>query len=111
MTQAYRELTDAEINGLVIVEWDDITGPAEAYSPKGLAGFGASVQVEGDFADGVVEIVGSNDGVNFHTVPDVDGQPIALSGPSIRELSTAVAFLRPVVPDGATVSVTMAFRS
>ena len=111
MTQAYREFTDAEINGLIIVEWDDITGPAQAYSPRALSGFAASVQVQGDFASGVVSLMASNDGVNYHVLPDVEGNPIQLSEAGMREVSTAAAFIRPDVPAGATVSVTMAFRS
>ena len=109
--QAYREFTDAEISGLVIVEWDDITGPAEAYSPRGLAGLAAAAQIEGDLAGGEVVIEVSNDGKNFHPVTFLGSGDSLIAAPRVVEFSTSAAFIRPAVPAGAVVTVTLAVRS
>ncbi len=74
-----------------------------------------SVQVSGTFGSGgVVTIEGSNDGVNFSTLTDPQGNPLSFSSSKIEAVTEMVAYIRPSVlsGDGTTsLNVTMACRA
>lgn len=74
-----------------------------------------SVQVEGTFgAGGVISIQGSNDGVNYVTLTDPQGNPLSFTSAGLEAITEMVAFIRPVVlsGDGTTnINVTMACRA
>jgi hypothetical protein len=73
-----------------------------------------SMQVEGTFgAGGTVIAEGSNDGVNFRTLNDPQGNPISMTAAGIKTILESVLHVRPRVTagDGTTsLSVTMFAR-
>ena len=72
-----------------------------------------SVQVTGTFGGATVVIEGSNDGTNFHTLNDPQGDPLSIGSAKIEAVSEIVVFIRPriVGGDGTTsLNVTMLSR-
>ncbi len=54
-----------------------------------------SVQVDGVFDGGTVELRGSLDGVTFHDLLDAHGYVVTLKAPGIKTLGEAVRFVQP----------------
>jgi hypothetical protein len=71
-------------------------------SPFTLSQFAdRSVQVSGTFgAGGLVVIEGSNDGTNYVTLNDPQGNPISITGPKIESISEIVLKIRPRISGG-----------
>lgn len=73
-----------------------------------------SMQVDGTFgAGGTVIAEGSNDGVNFHTLNDPQGNPISITAAGIKTILESVLHVRPRVTggDGTTsLAITMFAR-
>ena len=60
-----------------------------------------SVQVVGTFGvGGAVVIEGSNDGVNYATLTDPQGNALSVSAAKIESVMEVVRFIRPRVPAG-----------
>lgn len=74
-----------------------------------------SAQVVGTFgAAGTVVIEGSNDGTNYATLNDAQGNPISLTAAAIKQIVELTRYVRPRVTggDGTTsLTVTMLMRN
>lgn len=57
----------------------------------------ASIQVVGT---GSAILQGSNDGVNYVTMKDVEGNDLNVSAGGLKEFSSGVAFIKPVITGG-----------
>lgn len=67
-----------------------------------------TVQVFGTFGvGGACAIEGSNDGVNWATLNDVQGNPLVFSAPRIELVQEAPAFVRPSVTGDGSTSLTV----
>lgn len=66
-----------------------------------------SVQVEGSFGGASVSIEGSNDGVNYRTLTDPQGNDLLITTPKVEMVTEVTQFLRPRVVSGAATSVTV----
>jgi hypothetical protein len=65
-----------------------------------------SVQVFGTFSGGSVTIQGSNDGVNWATLTDLQGNDLVFSTAKIEMITEITRYIRPVV-SGAGASLTV----
>lgn len=70
-----------------------------------------SVQITGTFNAGTVLIEGSNDGSNWSTLNDTQGNPLSFTATKIEQVLEAVQFMRPRVSAGAGVSVTVSIMA
>jgi hypothetical protein len=74
-----------------------------------------SVQVIGTFGSGgALTFEGSNDGINFHTLTDPQGNNLSFTSAGIEAITEMVAFARPRVlsGDGTTnLTITVAARA
>lgn len=100
---AEKTYTFTQLNGGVLVLWENVTGSdtGQALEPGKAAGAIASVQFVGTFGDTIL-LQGSNDGTNWATLKDVGGNDISTTGAAIFDLSTAVRYVRP--SPGASIS-------
>lgn len=72
-----------------------------------------SVQFNGSFGGGSIGVEGSLDGVNYHSLKDLDGNTIAATADSIFTILENILYIRPSAPQGATgmdVNVTVLAR-
>jgi hypothetical protein len=74
-----------------------------------------SVQVSGTFgAGGTVVVQGSNNGTNYHTLTDPQGNALSFTAAGLEQITEVVKFIRPSVTagDGTTsLTVTIAARA
>lgn len=75
-------------------------------------GLAASVQITGTFSGATVAMQVSNDGTNWVTAKDLQGEDISLLTTGYRELSLCAAYIRPVITGGTAtgIAVTMVLR-
>jgi hypothetical protein len=73
----------------------------EMYDPL-ISMVCASIQIIGT---GTVSLKGSNDGVNFQDVKDLEGNDIVVSDMNIVEFSSGMAFYKPSITAGGPVDI------
>ncbi len=66
-----------------------------------------SVQVEGSFGGASISIEGSNDGVNYRTLTDPQGNDLLITTAKIEMVTEVTRYIRPRVVSGAATSVTV----
>jgi hypothetical protein len=71
-----------------------------------------SVQVAGTFAGATLVVEGSNDGVNYFTLPNPSGSALSFTAAGLMQFNVPTAWIRPRVTagSGATLTVTLAAR-
>lgn len=101
-------LTPTQTSLATICRWPNLTTgdtgtpmPHSQYTDK-------SVQVVGTFGGATVVIQGSNDdGVNWTTLTDPQGNALSFSAAGLEMVSEATGLIRPSVSGGAGVSVSI----
>ena len=75
-------------------------------------GLAASVQASGTFGGATVVMQHSNDGTNWFTAKDLQGNDISLTADGIAEFSLSSAYIRPAISGGSgdDVDVIVVFR-
>jgi len=75
-------------------------------------GLAASVQASGTFGGATVVMQHSNDGTNWFTGKDLQGDNISLTADGIAEFSLSSAYIRPAISGGSgdDVDVIVVFR-
>lgn len=89
------------VKSLQAVKYEDLKVMLEAqpFSPGAVVSM--SVQFSGTFgASGSVKFEGSNDGENYVTLTDPQGNQILKSRPSIEDVQEVTRFVRPAVVGG-----------
>lgn len=114
MIEYTMQSTHSGSKSVYIIGWSLANG--DTGTPLPLAQYAdRSVQVVGTFgAGGTVAIKGSNDGVNFITLTDPQGNPLSFTSSGLEAITEMVAFVRPEVlaGDGTTnLTVTIAARA
>lgn len=103
------------VPNVVKIEWETLTeaDTAEREFPQGLEPLAGAFQVTGTFGGATVVLQGSNDGSNWATLSDPQGDAISLTGAGIFEFSTSVAYIRPAASGGTgqDVDVTIILRN
>jgi len=65
----------------------------------------ASVQVRGTFGGATVVLQGSNDGVTYSTLKDLQGNALSFTAAGYAEFSSAAEFLKPSISGGTGDSI------
>jgi len=89
----------------LVVQWSGLAAD-EAGDPIPFSQYtDKSVQVGGTLGGAAVRLQGSNDGTNWFTLTDPQGNPLSFSSPGLEAVSEATRFVRPAVVGGAAASV------
>jgi hypothetical protein len=93
-------------DGVVLVKWLGIT-EADTGTPVNLARFpDRTVQVLGDFTtSGAITLEGSNDGTNYATLTDPQGDAIVITSQGLRLIAENPLYIRPRATAGSSVSM------
>lgn len=86
------------------VTWKEVAAVDNATLPRYAPLFSlvcASIQLVGVAGGATVTLMGSNDGVTYHTLKDLMGNNISLTSAGIIEFSSGVAFVKPNIVGGA----------
>ena len=89
---------------VAVTTWDGLLADDDG-EPVRLAVYSdRSIQVTGTFGGASVTIGGSNDGVTYHALNDPQGNTLALTSASLRQIVELPVFLKPRVfgGDGTT---------
>lgn len=102
------------IAGVPRVVWSGIAAgdTFDAWTLQQQYGLAGSVQVTGTFGGSTVVLQVSNDGTNWVTAEDVQGDPVSLTSAGYAELSLSAAYIRPSISGGSGtgIAVTMVLR-
>jgi gamma-glutamyltranspeptidase len=97
------------------VFWETLTtaDTATEIQPAALSGLFGCVQVTGTFGSGTCVLQQSNDGTNWTTVKDTDGNAISFTAAGMANFGTAALFLRPSTSGGTSddLDVTLILRT
>lgn len=101
--------TKSIVDGVPTLRWDDVSTSTDTplkfaiTEQWGLAGV---VQATGTFGGASVALQMSNDGTNWATIKDLQGDAIALTGAtSMSEFTCSAAYIRPSVTGGTSDNV------
>ncbi len=90
-----------------IVEWESLAGATSdvgaalsVASVPGAGGGDRSVQFDGTFSGTTIVLQGSNDGTNWFTLADPQGNAISKSSAALEAVLEYVAYVRPSVSGG-----------
>jgi hypothetical protein len=94
----------------LLITYDNLdeldTNPGEIEIPEWSD---RCVQVIGTFSGGTIVIEGSNDGVNWVTLSDLQGNAITKTAAFIEQIQEVTRFVRPRVSAGAAVDLDVFF--
>jgi hypothetical protein len=76
-----------------------------AQTLVGTKGICGSIQVAGTFGGMTVALHGSNDGTNYSVLKDIQGSDMSFTANSLKDFTTACAFIKPVITGGAGANV------
>ncbi len=106
ITQTTTLFNDGGVDSLII-SWGAFTtngDVGEAVTRSAAAD--RSVQVIGTAAGGTLSFQGSNDGTNWQTLHDPQGNLLDFTGEGIKAISEATYYVRPSLTGGAGTSMT-----
>lgn len=98
---------DVSIRDVPRVIWSGIAAgdTFNAFTLTQQYGLAASVQLVGTFGGATITMQVSNDGTNWATAKDLQGNDITFTSTGYRELSLSAAYIRPAIAAGAGVSL------
>lgn len=96
-------------NEFILLQWEGMTNGDDGSIFTLCQYADRSCQVEGTFGTGgSVVIEGSNDGINYQTLTDTQGNNLSFSIAKIEQIMEIVRFIRPRVVSGdGTTSITV----
>lgn len=107
ITPTVRRVTDGGVRNVYIATWTSM-GDADTGLPVAMAGGSdRSVQFTGTFASATVVLQGSNDGSNYVTLTDPQGNTISKTAAGIEQISELTRYVRPVTSGGSGAAVTV----
>jgi len=91
-----------------VITWTGLT-ESDSGSPLEMPGSAdRSVQITGSFGSGgSLRIQGSNDGTNWNTLTDPQGNDINITASKIEQVMEVVRYMRPIVTAGSSVNLTV----
>ena len=105
---------DTTIVGVPRFIWSGIAAgdTFTAFTLTQQYGLAASLQAVGTFSSSVITMQVSNDGTNWVTAKDLQGNDITFSATGYKELSLSAAYIRPSIASGtgSGLSVIMVLR-
>ena len=87
--------------------WADLADGDEGEAVQYGSFSDRSVQFVGTFGGGTVMFEGSNDGVNYATLSDPQGNPLSKTSAGIEAVLEATRYVRPRVSGGAGGAITV----
>lgn len=98
--------------GVVQISWEGFAASADVGTAQSIAGFpDKSVQITGTFTGSpTIVIEGSNDGTNFSTLVDPQGNALSFTAAALEQVLEVVRFIRPRLTagtGGADIDVTL----
>lgn len=112
ITGTVTKVVDGGVNDVYIASWPAM-GNADTGTSVAMAGASdRSVQIEGTFASATVVLQGSNDGTNWQTLTDPQGNAISKTAAALEQVSELTRYIRPVTSGGAgaTLNVTVLLK-
>jgi hypothetical protein len=97
-------------NSLRIVTWTNLTTTNADGSPFEFVDFAdRCIQITGTFGvGGTLNMQGSNDGVNWATLSDLNGNSMSYTAATLKQINEAPRYMRPFVSAGdGTTSLTV----
>jgi hypothetical protein len=95
------EKIDLDGNRSWLVTWNTLTTTDTVGATVTLpAHSDRSVQISGTFGGTTVTIEGSNDGTNFQTLDDFQGNELSFASADLENIAQAVYYLRPLLTGG-----------
>lgn len=91
-----------------VITWSGLTS-GDTGQPLEMPGWAdRSVQVTGSFGtSGNLRLQGSNDGSNWNTLTDPQGNDINITASKIEQVMEVVRYMRPIVTAGTSVNLTV----
>ena len=90
-----------------IVQWTPVT-EADTCSPVELVGLpDRSVQIAGTFGSATIVLQGSNDGTNYATLTDPQGNAISKTAAAIEMVAEVARYTKPSTSGGTSSSITI----
>jgi hypothetical protein len=84
-----------------VVSWTNMANGDTGFPLQMPGSSDRSVQVTGEFgAGGTVNIIGSNDGVNYSVLTDPQGNALTFTSSKIEAITEATAYIKPYVANG-----------
>ena len=100
--------TQTQTQKAYVAHWDNITNADTCAELQSAQYTDKSVQVFGTFGvGGAVTFQGSNDGQNWATLTDPQGNALTITSAKIEMVSEATMFVRPVITGDVSTSVTV----
>lgn len=89
----------------LINTWETLTAGDDGEPVLRIEFVDRSVQVIGTFGGATILIQGSNDGVNYYTLNDLQGNALTFSVAGLKGVAEPTKYIKPVVSGGATVDI------
>ncbi len=105
ITQTTTTFNDGGVTSLII-SWATMTTGDSGDPVTRSAAADRSIQVIGTAAGGTLSFQGSNDGTNWQTLHDPQGNLLDFTGEGIKAISEATYYVRPLITGGAGTSMT-----
>ncbi len=90
----------------LIITWTPLTTGDDGTGVTRSSAADRTVQVIGTAAGATLTFQGSNDGTNWATLHDPQGNDLAFTATGIKAISEATYYVRPLVAGGAGTSLT-----
>lgn len=91
--------------GVVLVEWLAATESDTCDAVELPAWTDGSVQIGGMFGSATVVISGSNDGTNYETLTDPQGNDISKTSADLEQITEVVRYIKPTFSGGSSQSI------
>lgn len=113
ITPTVTPLGEAGNHNCRIISWANILA-ADTCLPVLASDFATRcVQIEGTFDSGTIVIKGSNDGTNYETLTDPQGNAISKTSAALETIEELTRYIKPTVSGGGgsqSVTVTLLVR-
>lgn len=99
--------TDGGVTDVWLATWPAM-GNADTGTAVAMSGAAdRSVQIEGTFAGATVVLQGSNDGSNWQSLTDPQGNAISKAAAALEQISELTRYIRPTTSGGGGSSITV----
>lgn len=99
---------NTQIDGVPRIVWGPLTSTNDTgtgFKLVGTVGLAGSVQVTGTFNTGTVTLKGSDNGGEYYTLKDRNGNNVSFTAAGRAEFVTSAVYIRPEISGAGTDSV------